>query len=65
MALVLHPEKAAAIREAYDTAEVLINQADETRPDGGWCRISVGGPGIPLTGWCGVSLYDRKRLTDA
>ena len=34
MALVLHSERATAIREAYDTAEVVINQADQTRPDG-------------------------------
>lgn len=30
MALVLHPEKAAAIREAYDTAELIVGQSTRT-----------------------------------
>lgn len=34
MALALHPAKAAAIREAYDTAEQVIQQAESADKDG-------------------------------
>lgn len=34
MALALHPDKAASIREAYDTAESVIQQAESADKDG-------------------------------
>jgi ABC-type hemin transport system substrate-binding protein len=34
MALVLHPDRAAAIREAYDTAELVVQQTKDNAEDG-------------------------------